>query len=41
MRICKKHSLKKQIMMNPMHAYFIRIAAATWSFAGQHYLLII
>ncbi len=32
MRICKKHSLKKQIMMNPMHAYFIRIAAATWSF---------
>ena len=40
MRICKKHSLMKQIMMNPMHAYFIRIAAGTWSFAGQQYLII-
>ena len=40
MRICKKYSLKKQIMMNPMHAYFIRIASATWSFAGQQYLII-
>ena len=40
MRICKKQRLMKQIMMNPVHAYFIRIAAATWSFAGQQYLII-